>query len=264
MFITGAALDSLKKNPLSQIQFEWMRKCIWPTKLRQFGCLWDLVEFLLILSSAHEVAVNKCVALFSFRTAFRNIGLNVAVVAATNADAASCQLDLLLWSVPDRVSRDLAMQNIKSDNSGEAEAMNQPTHPMVERPFFYLPQFAQPVPVQVQMQLPTVQPRNIPSATVNANRRCDICNKVFSTPGNCSIHKKKHNADNEKVQCEDCGKNFSTPGNLTIHKRIHSGEKAVRCDVNFRIYDNNPHLDSCLMIFSFCRFVTRNFCTAAI
>lgn len=97
--------------------------------------------------------------------------------------------------------------------------MNQASHSMGDRPFFYLPQFTQPVPtVQVQMQLPNVQPRNMPSATVNANRRCDICNKVFSTPGNCSIHKKKHAADNEKVQCDDCGKNFSTPGNLAIHK----------------------------------------------
>lgn len=129
------------------------------------------------------------------------------------------------------------MQNTKTNNSGNESndgSMNQSSHPMVERPFFYLPQFTQPVPVQVQMQLQNaVQPRNMPSATVNANRRCDICNKVFSTPGNCSIHKKKHTADNEKVQCEDCGKNFSTPGNLAIHKRIHTGEKAVRCDVSF-------------------------------
>lgn len=130
-----------------------------------------------------------------------------------------------------------AMQNIKTDSSGNdtdgTSTMSQtaPSHAMVDRPFFYLPQFTQPVPVQVQMQLPNVQPRNMPSATVNANRRCDICNKVFSTPGNCSIHKKKHSADNEKVQCDDCGKNFSTPGNLAIHKRIHTGEKAVRCDV---------------------------------
>lgn len=128
------------------------------------------------------------------------------------------------------------MQNLKGDSSGNDTdgSMNQTSHPMVDRPFFYLPQFTQPVPVQVQMQLPNVQPRNMPSATVNANRRCDICNKVFSTPGNCSIHKKKHSADNEKVQCDDCGKNFSTPGNLAIHKRIHGAnpEKAVRCDVN--------------------------------
>lgn len=169
------------------------------------------------------------------------------------------------------------MQNIKSDNSGsEADgSMNQTTHSMVDRPFFYLPQFSQQVPVQVQMQLPNVQPRNMPSATVNANRRCDICNKVFSTPGNCSIHKKKHTSDNEKVQCDDCGKSFSTPGNLAIHKRIHTGEKAVRCDVN-------KHSD-CLSLFLYLscsdrpttqilnpcflysdRFVTKNSCTVAI
>lgn len=108
------------------------------------------------------------------------------------------------------------MQNIKTDPSGNDTdgTMNPPSHPMVDRPFFYLPQFTQPVPVQVQMQIQNVQPRNMPSATVNANRRCDICNKIFSTPGNCSIHKKKHSADNEKVQCDDCGKNFSTPGML--------------------------------------------------
>lgn len=77
------------------------------------------------------------------------------------------------------------MQNIKTDPSGNDtdRTMNPPSHPMVDRPFFYLPQFTQPVPVQVQMQLPNVQPRNMPSATVNANRRCDICNKIFSTPG---------------------------------------------------------------------------------
>lgn len=120
------------------------------------------------------------------------------------------------------------MQNIKTDSSGNdtdgTSTMSQSaaSHAMVDRPFFYLPQFTQPVPVQVQMQLPNVQPRNMPSATVNANRRCDICNKVFSTPGNCSIHKKKHSADNEKVQCDDCGKNFSTPGNLAIHKREYT------------------------------------------
>lgn len=128
------------------------------------------------------------------------------------------------------------MQTIKTDSSendtvGTSTMSQTASHAMVDRPFFYLPQFTQPVPVQVQMQLPNVQPRNMPSATVNANRRCDICNKVFSTPGNCSIHKKKHSADAEKVQCDDCGKNFSTPGNLAIHKRIHTGEKAVRCDV---------------------------------
>lgn len=119
------------------------------------------------------------------------------------------------------------MQNIKSnsDFKNDDGSMN----PM---PLFYLPQFTQPVPVPVQVQMPNVQPRNnISSSTVNANRRCDICNKVFSTPGNCSIHKKKHTGDHEKVQCDDCGKNFSTPGNLAIHKRIHTGEKAVRCDV---------------------------------
>lgn len=146
------------------------------------------------------------------------------------------------------------MQNIKSDSSGNDTdgSMSQSSHTM-DRPFFYLPQFSQPVPVQVQMPLPNVQPRNMPSATVNANRRCDICNKVFSTPGNCSIHKKKHSADNEKVQCEDCGKNFSTPGNLAIHKRIHTGEKAVRCDVNsvffFLFFVYLPNLNCiCLQI----------------
>lgn len=130
------------------------------------------------------------------------------------------------------------MQNIKTDSSinDDNGSINQSPHPMIERPFFYLPQFSQPVPVPVQVQISNVQPRNMPSATVNANRRCDICNKVFSTPGNCSIHKKKHNADNsEKAQCDECGKNFSTPGNLAIHKRIHTGEKAVRCDVSAKL-----------------------------
>lgn len=125
------------------------------------------------------------------------------------------------------------MQNIKSDMTDDDGSLNQSTHPMIDRPLFYLPQFPQTVPVPIQVQLSQTQPpRNIPSATINANRRCDICNKVFSTPGNCSIHKKKHSADHEKAQCDECGKNFSTPGNLAIHKRIHTGEKAVRCDVS--------------------------------
>lgn len=119
------------------------------------------------------------------------------------------------------------MQNIKSTSDFKSDdgSMN----PM---PIFYLPQFTQPVPVPVQVQIPNVQPRNMPSATILANRRCDICNKVFSTPGNCSIHKKNtHSSAQEKVQCDQCGKKFSTQGNLAIHKRTHSGEKAVRCDV---------------------------------
>lgn len=159
----------------------------------------------------------------------------------------------------------ITMQNIKTDNdSNDQSPMNQSTHPMIERPFFYLPQFSQPaaVPVQVQVQIPNVQPRNMPSATVNANRKCDVCNKVFSTPGNCSIHKKKHIADSEKVQCDDCGKNFSTPGNLAIHKRIHTGEKAVRCDVcNFNLISCRFNF---LKFFLLCRCVTKNSCIQVI
>lgn len=148
------------------------------------------------------------------------------------------------------------MQNIKSDNSmtDDDGSMTQNAHPMLDRPLFYLPQFPQavPVPVPIQIQLPNPpQPiRNVPSATINANRRCDICNKVFSTPGNCSIHKKKHSADHEKAQCDECGKNFSTPGNLAIHKRIHTGEKAVRCDVSMTV--------SCMSVCRNIHHVNRN------
>lgn len=95
------------------------------------------------------------------------------------------------------------MQNNKTnpDFKNDDGIMN---HPM---PLFYLPQFhnTQPVPPPVQVQIPNVQqqPRlNMPSETMMANRRCDICNKVFSTPGNCSIHKKKHTGEHEKVQCD--------------------------------------------------------------
>lgn len=77
-------------------------------------------------------------------------------------------------------------------------------HPMLERSFFYLPQFTQPVaaapvPIQLQEQVSTL-PRNMPSAKVTANRKCDVCGKCFSTPGNCSIHKKKHIAEVDKVK----------------------------------------------------------------
>lgn len=80
---------------------------------------------------------------------------------------------------------------------------------------------------------PSQQSQNVPTneSIINANRRCDICNKVFSTPGNCSIHKKKHLKDVPKVQCDICLKEFSTRGNLSIHKRIHTGDKSLSCGI---------------------------------
>lgn len=99
----------------------------------------------------------------------------------------------------------------------------------VDRQFFYISQIPQHAS---ESRAPVAeQPTATPPPHVSANRRCDICNKVFSTPGNCSIHKKKHMSDTPKVQCDICLKEFSTPGNLSIHKRIHTGDKSLSCDV---------------------------------
>lgn len=100
----------------------------------------------------------------------------------------------------------------------------------VDRQFFYITQIPQHS-IESRTIVPDPQSSVATSVHISSNRRCDICNKIFSTPGNCSIHKKKHMSDAPKVQCDICLKEFSTSGNLSIHKRIHTGDKSLSCDV---------------------------------
>jgi uncharacterized Zn-finger protein len=76
----------------------------------------------------------------------------------------------------------------------------------------------------------TVRRKNQKTKAETMSRKCEVCNKVFSTKGNLVRHKRTHIGD-KPYQCDVCNKSFSKSGTLTIHKRTHTGDKPYQCDV---------------------------------
>jgi uncharacterized Zn-finger protein len=76
----------------------------------------------------------------------------------------------------------------------------------------------------------TVRRKNQKTKAETMSRKCEVCNKVFSTKGHLVRHKRTHIGD-KPYQCDVCNKSFSKSGTLIIHKRTHTGDKPYQCDV---------------------------------
>ena len=106
----------------------------------------------------------------------------------------------------------------------------------------------------------------------DANKYCDICKKVFSTPINLRNHKltihehsfpfkcphqncnkmysiatrlKVHmrtHLDKKPYVCETCGKSFVEKGNLKTHIKFHSSQRPFKCNLCNKSYKTNGHL----------------------
>ena len=71
--------------------------------------------------------------------------------------------------------------------------------------------------------------------------QCDVCNKLYSSAGNLTKHKRTHTGE-QPYQCTDCGRAFSDPSNLTQHKRTHTGEQPYKCTDCGRAFSNPSNL----------------------
>ncbi|XP_031627218.1 zinc finger and SCAN domain-containing protein 12-like [Contarinia nasturtii] len=75
----------------------------------------------------------------------------------------------------------------------------------------------------------TTSRANRSSSSVNADNRCNICQKTFSTRTNLTRHKITHEGRKPYV-CRICGSSFTQNGSLKCHMFIHTGERPYKCD----------------------------------
>ncbi|CAK1554417.1 unnamed protein product [Leptosia nina] len=58
---------------------------------------------------------------------------------------------------------------------------------------------------------------------------CNICNQVFETRRNFTIHKRKVHLKDFRYECQCCGQKFFTRAALTNHMPVHTGERNFKC-----------------------------------
>lgn len=62
---------------------------------------------------------------------------------------------------------------------------------------------------------------------VNDPQKCELCGKVFMNPMRLKVHKfKVHRSIDKQKQCAVCGSRFKLSWNLTVHMRKHEKEQA--------------------------------------
>lgn len=72
---------------------------------------------------------------------------------------------------------------------------------------------------------------------------CDICDKRFNRRSNLKEHFASHTKE-QLYKCEQCHKKFSTSSSLAKHKKIHMGLKPFKCPIPScrKSFSQNSHL----------------------
>ncbi|XP_074646027.1 uncharacterized protein LOC141902278 isoform X1 [Tubulanus polymorphus] len=72
---------------------------------------------------------------------------------------------------------------------------------------------------------------------------CDICQKLFSSEENLSIHVKQRHGDTDRPYvCDLCHKTFSEKSYLAKHLKVHSNDRPFKCSICLKAFRRNTHL----------------------
>ncbi|XP_076038526.1 uncharacterized protein LOC143023793 [Oratosquilla oratoria] len=81
----------------------------------------------------------------------------------------------------------------------------------------------------------------------NSVYKCDVCEKVFHSPGKLKQHTYAHTGE-RPFQCQHCDKAFSSRFKLVRHELIHTSDRQHKCPLCDRSFHRKDHLKNHIQI----------------